>query len=239
MFDDILPAGPESACQYWKTMKKALFVIFLLLAAAIAAYVLRSQFYGIMTIRQLLAENKELKAAIANLTAEDQIGYAKVIDQNSINGKLLTKVLFVETDRSDKLKRVLEKEYTVEGDIVHFDALIVKFTDKKVTSGQEKALYLWRRVYGEKMAPADAFPIEDANTEPLRYKGLLNKLRLRDRRLFWTSIWSLASDPQQLQDSGITAIYGDAIYYRLQKGFIYVFKITATGQVYPEVVPDI
>jgi hypothetical protein len=221
-------------------MKKTLVILFILLIilVAVAAYVWKSQFYGIMTIRQLLAENKELRQNIANLTAEDQIGYAKVIDQNSISGKLLTTVLFVETDRSDKLKHILEKQYTIEGDIVHFDALIVKFSDKVVGSGTEKSLYLWHRVYGEKMAPADGFTIEDASTEPLRYKALTQKLRLRDRKVFWDGIWSLANNPQALQDAGITAVYGNAVYSRLQKGNIYLFKITATGQLYPEVVPD-
>jgi hypothetical protein len=222
-------------------MKKTpyILIIVLLLAAGIVAYVLKNQFYGIMTIRQLLAENKELKAAISNLTAEDQIGYAKVIDQNSVGGKLVTRIRFVETDRADKLRHILEKDYTIQGDIVHFDALIVKFTDKKVTSGDEKALYLWRRVYGENQAPAEGFVIEDAGTEPARYKGLTAKLGLRDRKLFWDSIWALANNPEALAECGVTAIYGNAIYYRLEKGYIYVFKITATGQVYPEVVPDI
>jgi hypothetical protein len=223
-------------------MKKSTLVIlliFILLLTGIAAYILKNQFYGIMTIRELLAENKELKLAISNLTAEDQIGYAKVIDQKSIDGKQLTTIRFVETDRADKLKRILEKEYTVEGDIVHFDALIVKFSDKLVSSGTEKSLYLWRRVYGEEMPPSSGFSIEDPNTEPLRYKGLTSKLSLRHQKLFWDGIWSLASNPEALRDSGVTAIYGNAIYSRLQKGYIYIFKITATGQVYPEVVPDI
>jgi hypothetical protein len=223
-------------------MKKstlAMLLIFLLLLAGVAAYILKSQFYGIMTIRQLLAENKELRQNIANLTAEDQIGYAKVIDQNSISGKLLTTILFVETDRSDKLKHILEKKYTIEGDIVHFDALIVKFSDKLVGSGAEKSLYLWHRVYGEKMAPAEGFSVERPGAEPRRYKELTQKLSPGDRKTFWGGIWALANDPEALKDAGVTAVYGNAIYSRLQKGYIYVFKITATGQLYPEVVPDI
>jgi hypothetical protein len=225
-----------------KRMKKSTLLILLallLLLIGATSYMLKNQFYGIMTIRKLLAENKELRQNIANLTAEDQIGYAKVIDQNSINGKLLTTVLFVETDRSDKLKHILEKKYTIEGDIVHFDALIIKFSDKLVGSGAQKSLYLWHRVYGEKMAPADGFPIEEAGAQSPRYKELTQKLSLRDRNTFWDGIWALANDPQALQDAGVTAVYGNAIYSRLQKGYIYVFKITATGQLYPEVVPDI
>lgn len=222
-----------------KTFSIIIVILIILAAVAVAAYVWKNQFYGIMTIRELLAENKELKAAISNLTAEDQIGYAKVVDQNSVGGRLVTTVRFVQTDRADKLKKVLEKTYVIEGDIVHFDALIVKFSDKLVSTGQEKALYLWRRVYGERTAPADGFLIEQPSGEPARYAGLLSRLRLRDQKLFWDGIWALANDPEALKDYGVTAIYGNVIYYKLRPGFIYVFKITATGQVYPEVVPDI
>ena len=59
----------------------------------------------------------------------------------------------METDRKDMLKRVLEKEYEIEGDIIHFDSLIVKFDEQSVIDGNERALYLWRRVYSDKMRP--------------------------------------------------------------------------------------
>jgi hypothetical protein len=36
----------------------------------------------------------------------------------------------------------------------------------------------------------------------------------------------------------IEAIYGSVVYSRLRKELIYVFKVSPTGQVYPEVVPD-
>jgi hypothetical protein len=185
-----------------------------------------------------LAENKQLKEAIGRLTAEEQIGYAKVLSQETKEGKLFTTIKFVETARDDKLKKIIEKECTVEGDIVHFDALIVKFSDKMVMDGKERAMYLWRRVYGEKMTPENGFAIEQPGTEPLRYNGLLQKLRMRERELFWQNIWALANNPDMLKEYGVTAVYGNAIYTKLQKGFIYIFKINASGQVYPEVVPE-
>ncbi|MGB2806613.1 MAG: hypothetical protein WBC22_02650, partial [Sedimentisphaerales bacterium] len=110
----------------------------------IVAYLGRGFYYRAITIHQLLTENKHLKQAITNLTDEDQIGYAKVIAQEPNDGKILTTIKFIETARDDKLKTVLEKEYTIEGDIVYFDALIVKFGDKMVMDGKTKALYLWR-----------------------------------------------------------------------------------------------
>ena len=203
------------------------------------AYLGRAPYKAVATIHELLAENKNLKQAITNLTGEDQIGYAKVIDQGFRGGELFTTVKFVETARGDKLTNILEKEYTIAGDVVHFDVLIVKFGSKMVTDGRAKALYLWRRVYGEKMSPAEGFPIEQPGAEPRRYKDLLQALPIDKRHMFWSNIWDLANDTQKLTAHDIEAIYGSAVYGKLRKGLIYVFKISSTGQVYPEAVPDI
>jgi hypothetical protein len=201
-------------------------------------FVAKGIYYGAKTIHELLAENKQLKEAISRLTTEDQIGYAKVLSQETKDGRLFTTIKFVETARDDKLKKILEEQYSVEGDIVHFDALIVKFSDKMVIDGKERSMYLWRRVYGEKMTPENGFAIEQPGAEPLRYNDLLKKLRLKERELFWTGIWELANNPDMLKDYGVTAVYGNAVYTKLQKGFVYIFKINAAGQVYPEVVPE-
>jgi hypothetical protein len=214
-------------------------LIVLLAALGIAAYLSRGLYRGAMTIHELLTENKQLKQAISNLTEEDQIGYATVLAQENKDGELFTRVKFVETARDDKLTRILEKEYTIPGDMIHFDALIVKFGDKMVMDGKGRALYLWRRIYGDKMRPQDGFIIEEPGAEPLRYRDLLTELPIKQRELFWTHIWDLANDPEKLRQHGIAAIYGNVVYSRLQQGLIYVFKIDTTGQVYPEVVPAI
>lgn len=202
------------------------------------AYLGRGLYHGAKTIHELLNENKHLKQAITNLTHEEQIGYAKVVDQETTDGRLFTTIKFVETARDDKLKKILEKEYTIAGDIIHFDALIVKFGNKMVMDGKTRALYLWRRVYGEKMTPEEGFVIEQPGTEPQRYSDLLKALPIKQSKMFWSNIWDLANDPKKLKKHDIEAIYGNAVYSRLRKGLIYVFKVSPTGQVYPEVVPD-
>jgi hypothetical protein len=222
-----------------KNGKVKISTIILLVAALVAAaYFGRGWLLREMTIHQLLNENKQLKTAITNLTAEEQIGYAKVIKQETKDSKVWTTLRFVETARNDKLKKILEKDYTIEGDIVYFDALIVKFGDKMVMDGKERAMYLWRRVYGEGMAPQNGSAIESPGAEPQRYADLLARLPINQRDLFWSNIWDLANDPEKLKQDGITAIYGNAVYTRLKEGLIYVFKITPTGQLYPEVIPD-
>lgn len=217
---------------------RPLVYILVVICLVILAYLARGLYYGAITIHQLLAENKHLKQAITNLTNEEQIGYAKVITQETTNEQLLTTIIFVETARDDKLKKILEKEYTIVGDIIHFDALIVKFGNKMVMDGKTRALYLWRRVYGEKMTPEEGFAIEQPGTEPQRYSDLLKALPIKQRQMFWSNIWDLANNPDKLKEHDIEAIYGNVVYSRLRKGLIYIFKVSPTGQVYPEVVPD-
>ncbi len=208
------------------------------LVAVAGAYFGRGFYKGAMTIHELLGENKELKQAISTLTNEDQIGYAKVISQRTEEGRLLTTLRFVETSRDDKTQRILQKEYTIEGDVIHFDALIVKFDDQMVMDGKARALYLWRRVYGEKMTPEQGFPIEVPGAEPKRYSDLLKVLPVEHQELFWSNIWDLANNPAQLAQHGIKAIYGNVIYSQLREGLIYVFKIGPTGHLYVEDVFD-
>jgi hypothetical protein len=202
------------------------------------AYLSRGPYKAMMTINELLEENKQLKQAISNLTHEEQIGYAKVIEQQTVDGKLFTKIRFVETARGDKLKRVLEKEYTIEGDVVHFDALIIKFGSKMVIDNKSRSMYLWRRIYGEKMTPEQGYLIEQPGAEPVRYGDLLSDMSVKHKEMFWKNIWDLANDTGRLSKHDIEAIYGNVVYSKLQEGLIYIFKISPTGQITPEIVPD-
>jgi hypothetical protein len=195
---------------------------------------------GGTAISELLTENKTLKKALTNLTDENKIGYAKVISQTKdANGAVISTTLkFVETARDNELNQILQRQYTIEGDIVHFDALIVKFSDKMVMDGKQRSMYLWRRIYGEKMTPQSGFAIEESGKEPNRYADLLKELPVKNRQVFWSSIWELANTPDKLKEYGITAIYGTVTYTQLRPNLIYIFRLTSTGQLYPEVIPE-
>lgn len=224
--------------KFFKKISSILIVITIFAVIVVLGLIIWKHHYN-KNIEQLLKENKELQSAITNLKTERQIGYAKVISQTNSNGKIITKLKFVETDRKDMLKRVLEKEYEIEGDIIYFDALIIRFDEQLVMDGKEKAMYLWRRVYSDKMRPEDGFAIEMKGEEPKRYADICSKLNLRDKELFWKEIWKLADDKESLADYGISAIYGNVIYRKVQPGLVYVFKISSMGSLYPEVIPDL
>ena len=220
-------------------MKRLVKIITTILTLTILAFVGGTVFYGTKTINDLLGDNEKLKTAITTLTHEDRIGYAKVIKQETRDGQLYTTVKFVETARDDMLHKVLEREYEIEGDVVHFDALVVTFSDQTVMDGKARSLYLWRRVYGETMSPSEGYTIETPGTHPERYAGLLRELKLPEQHLFWEAIWDLSNNPEALRDHGIKAIYGNAVYKRLRPGLIYTLKIGTDGQLYPETTLDL
>jgi hypothetical protein len=219
-------------------MNRVVKFITTVLTLIVLVFVGGALFYGTKTVHDLLGDNETLKEAITTLTHEDQIGFAKVIKQEEREGQLFTTIRFVETARGDMLTKVLEKEYEIQGDVIHFDALIVTFSDQSVMDGNARSLYIWRRVYGEHMSPSEGYDIESPGTHPERYAGLLRDLKLPEQQMFWEAIWELANDPEALREYGIKAIYGNAVYKRLRPGLIYVFKIGTDGQVHPETVLD-
>lgn len=220
-------------------MTKTLITIVAVVVVAAAGFFLWRTFTVNRTIADLLNENEELKTAISNLSDERQIGYAKVLSQETREGVLYTKLLFVEVDPSDYTRHIVRKEYEVAGDVVHFDTLVVTFGTELVKDGKERAMYLWRRIYGEKMSPEAGYPIESQGQPSPRYAQLSAKLSLADQQLFWQEIWQLANDPKRLENLGIKAVFGNVVYRQLKPGLIYVFKVSATGTLYPEIIPEL
>lgn len=216
----------------------------LLKAFAFVTVILGGLFYWQLsqekrTIQQVLQENESLKQAITNLNTVQQIGYAKVLGQETREGQLWSRILFVQTEAGDPTKPIFKKEYEIEGDVAHFDGLIIRFDNALVMDDQQRAIFLWRRLYGEKMAPEQGIPIEQPHTEPAQWAQLCKDFSIEDRSLFWTEIWNLADDPKKLESFGISAIYGNVVYRKLTPGLIYIFKLTNTGTLYPEVIPDL
>lgn len=204
----------------------------------IVAGILGVAFYhSTASIHKLFTENHRLSKAIHNLTQEQQIGYAVVESQTrDQSGNSVNTVRFVQTALDNPKVIVSEKSYTLSSEVVYFDALVVKFTDDFVKDGKERALYLWRRIYGEKTPPIEGQSIENPSSFPKRYDSITQSLNFKNKFLFWNAIWELANDTQRLSSYGITAVYGNAVYIRMRPGKVYLFKISPTGQIYPETV---
>lgn len=208
-------------------------------ASAVLAAVLGTAYYGFQTVKditQLLKENQELKASISRLTSEQEIGIAQVTAQErSPEGQLRTTVRFVELPLNAGR---IDTAYTFTGDVLYFEALVVKFEEPLVAKGEERSLYVWRRLYGEKIAPAEGHILQPERTEPARYEATFARLKLADRTTFWNAIWDLAHDTQRLRNLGVRAISGKAPSYQMRPGYRYRLKISATGELNIEAEAD-
>ena len=78
--------------------------------------------------------------------------------------------------------------------------------------------------------------IEAPSASPERYESITRSLRFKEKQVFWDAIWNLANNAKQLSDYGLTAVFGNAIYIQPIPGKVYLFKISPTGQIYPETV---
>lgn len=231
------PTSPAPSRTRHPEAGKILTVVLGFGAVAAAGILGVSFYFSSSSIHELLTENNRLREAVENLSREEQIGYATVREQErDEDGNLRTVVRFVQTAAGKPRQIVSEELFTIQGDTVHFDALVVKFTEEFVRDGTERALYLWRRIYGEDTKPSEGTPIESTEAPPERYYDITSSLRLQDRSVFWQAIWDLANNPEQLSEYGVRAVYGNTVYTRMEPGKVYLFKLTASGQIYPETV---
>jgi len=216
---------------------KIIFTVTIITTLVTAGILGLSFYFASSSIHSLLTENHQLNKAIRNLTDEQQIGYATLVSQETdALGNLESLVKFVQTVPGKPHEIVSEQLFTVNGDIVHFDALIVKFSNEYVKDGKGRALYLWRRIYGEKTAPKDGVEIQPEGSAPKRYESITQSLKLKNQPIFWESIWELANDPERLSRYGVTAVFGNAIYTKMEPKKTYLFKISPNGQIYPELL---
>lgn len=220
------------------TRSGKIIVTVVLLAAIATAGALGLAFYfSSSSIHTLLTENHQLNKSIRNLTKEQQLGFATLQSRSrNERGQVESLVRFVQTAPGKPDEIVSEELFIVEGKVVHFDALIVKFSDAYVKDGKGRALYLWRRIYGESEAPIDGDLIQSPAEAPDRYQVITESLRLQNQPVFWEAIWDLANDPQQLSKYGVTAVFGNGIYVKMEPDRVYLFKIGASGQIYPDVL---
>jgi len=192
-----------------------------------------------VTMAELVQENQRLRSALDNLSQVEAIGYAKVVDQNTVKGFTTTTIKFVATDPDDPTEVQLEQIHQVKGEVVYFDLLIVNFSDELVRDGDRSALYLWRRIFGSRDTPEDGLVIEPPGSQPERYAEINRALDLDERAVFWDEIWTLANNPNRLKHLGITAVEGKAAYRRVEPGLIYTFNLKADGEIETLITPDL
>lgn len=178
----------------------------------------------------------ELQRAVQRLSGEDRIAEVHVLDQvlagQIVNGKPAeqhaTTIEFIEMDRQGH--PLTSKRFVVPDRIVHFDALVIKFEQEDVASGNDlrgKSLALFRRIYGENQTPADGFRIDPENDVPSVYR--VHPEPSEFERQLWSRFWDYARDPDLAARDRVRVAQGESVYEPMMKGDVWTLTLQNNG----------
>lgn len=175
-------------------------------------------------------EIERLQAVVARLESESRRAEAVVVRQEERGGLTRTTFRFGEVDPNGR--PLPAREFTVDGDVVFFDALVIRFDGERVKAGDPlrgHSLALFRRVFGEFQRPADGFAIDGASAG-----GVPDVFRARPRATpfetqLWARFWDLAADPEAAAREGVSVAQGEAVYTRMRPGLLYRITLAANG----------
>lgn len=171
------------------------------------------------------AELRRLREVIDRLQAERRIAEVHVLRQDART----TTFRFREV-RPDGAP-LHERDFTIEGDVVYFDALVIKFEHAYVERGDHlrgRSLYLFERVFGEHQEPAQGFRLDEGVPIAYRVNGQGGAPSKFEQEL-WADFWKYALDPQAARAKGIRVAQGEAVRTKLRLGMVYRLTIEAAG----------
>jgi hypothetical protein len=191
---------------------------------------LRRALEEMAVLQEEMEERLEAKEAmIDRLNRSRRLAHVHVLEQRSdASGEVLeTDLLFVELDEAGgELDR---QEFTLPGDVVFVDAWSIKFHHADVADGHPlrgQTLLLLRRIYSDRMAPRDGYPIDVPGAIPPGYAvGEIASFEMR----LWEHFWDIATDPALAKAMGVRVAQGEAVYKPLRAGRVYELTVDATG----------
>lgn len=174
----------------------------------------------------------QLRTAVRLLKVDRRIAQVEVLWQRTSpkTNQLETRLRFVEVDESGK-EIDKPREFTIEGDVIHVAALVVKFADEYVEKGDPlrgTSICLFHRIYGDKQPPEQGFTLDPVGSRPAVYQ---TGQHISDwERELWKNFWEYSNNPAQARQAGLRAAHGEAVYQKLRPGKRYKLLLRNTGE---------
>jgi hypothetical protein len=208
----------------------------LLLAAGAGMFLYQRHDATAEKLRAAERRNEFLRTVVTRLTSERRVADVIVTDQSAdpITGKQKTTLLFVEYAR-DGVTTLPPKSFTIDGNVAHLDALVVKFAGKFVEENDPlkgHSVALFTRLYGESQAPERAFPIDAPSGIPEVYRSPdagLNAEQSAFERALWTHFWRLADDASYRTSMGVRVAQGEGVWSPFLPDRLYTVSIESDG----------
>jgi hypothetical protein len=189
-------------------------------------------------IRALTQRAQALEAAVRLLRHTERRARIVVLDQGpGADGHLVTRIRFSELNSNGDAVGE-PREFSVTGDEVYVDTLVIKFEDEFVTAGDAlkgRSLLLFRRIFGDRLRPVDAHVLDREGQMPQAYAA--EKAPSAFERELWAQFWTLANDPAEAKRRGVRALHGEAVSTKLRKAGVYAVTFRSTGELTIQVAP--
>jgi hypothetical protein len=125
------------------------------------------------------------------------------------------------------------KSFTLPGEEVYVDALVVQFERAFVERGdglRGKSLLLFRRAFGDRQRPVDGVALfETAAGTAIPEFARVDAEPSAFERDLWTRFWTLANDPKAAAAAGVRVAQGEAPHVKAVAGQVYQLRLRAAG----------
>lgn len=125
----------------------------------------------------------------------------------------------------------LEPEYfTFFGDIIQFQALVIRFQDNYVEKGdmlRGKSICLFWKVFALDGSNTQEYPLAKLHEVPRGYKLSAGKNIFEE--LLWRRFWEYALNPDKAEEMGIKSAQIEAPGTKFVPGILYTIKIEHSG----------
>lgn len=166
---------------------------------------------------------------IERLSRSRRLAHLRIGEQSiDGTGKIVsTNVLFIELDENGS--ELARQTFELPGDVIYVDAWTIKFALDRVAAGDPLAgrtLVLLRRMYSDKLAPADGPEIDTPGAIPPAYAvSDAGQFELQ----LWKQFWRIATDAQIASALGVRVAQGEAVYKRVRSGQTFELIVDAAG----------
>jgi hypothetical protein len=213
-----------------RALTKLFFLPLLLLTALVGFQIYRAHHSVEAQLQAQQEKTAELQSIVERLSSEHRIADVLVTDQRSTpNGTLRTTLLFVEYDRhGDPLAA---RQFVIDGQMVHIDALVVKFEGKFVEENDSlrgHSVALFTRIYGDHQSPDSADQIDPPGQVPPAYRAADSRVSSFETKL-WSDFWRLADDSAYRQSLGVRVAQGEGVWRPFQPGYLYTVTLESNG----------
>ncbi|MFZ4722516.1 MAG: hypothetical protein ACOYMI_05130 [Phycisphaerales bacterium] len=140
---------------------------------------------------------------------------------------ILTTLDFIELDPDGR--EIGRRRVRVPGTTVFLDAWTVRFPQGSVAEADPlrgRTLTLLRRVYSDRMPPADGVALDTPGAVPGGYAASAGA---RFEQALWKRFWSLATDAEAAQQAGVRVAQGEAVYKPVAPGQRYDLEVESSG----------